>query len=70
MKAHEGLFAFETASAEKQRIAEEVASMLKLKVELNSTSSERFFHILCFILLFQCVLPFVIWFVLCVSLHQ
>ncbi|KAG8365689.1 hypothetical protein BUALT_Bualt18G0132800 [Buddleja alternifolia] len=28
------------ASAEKQRIAEEVASMLKLKVELNSTSSE------------------------------
>ncbi|XP_047948591.1 uncharacterized protein LOC125194432 [Salvia hispanica] len=29
------------ASAEKQRVAEEVASMLKLKVELNTTSSER-----------------------------
>ncbi|CAI0461449.1 unnamed protein product [Linum tenue] len=28
------------ASAEKQRVAEEVASMLKLKVELGSSSSE------------------------------
>ncbi|XP_042060021.1 CBBY-like protein isoform X2 [Salvia splendens] len=33
------------ASAEKQRVAEEVASVLKLKVELNTTSSERFQNI-------------------------
>ncbi|KAH6827371.1 Haloacid dehalogenase-like hydrolase superfamily protein [Perilla frutescens var. hirtella] len=33
------------ASAEKQRVAEEVASMLKLKVELNTTSSESFQNI-------------------------
>lgn len=30
-----------TASAEKQRIAEEVASVLKLSVELDSSLSER-----------------------------
>ncbi|XP_042063999.1 CBBY-like protein [Salvia splendens] len=33
------------ASAEKLRVAEEVASMLKLKVELNTTSSESFQNI-------------------------
>lgn len=46
MKAHEGLFVSESASAERQRVAEEVASMLKLKVELNNSSSERSVHIL------------------------
>ncbi|KAL2473910.1 Haloacid dehalogenase-like hydrolase (HAD) superfamily protein [Forsythia ovata] len=34
------------ASAERQRIAEEVASMLKLKVELNTSSSERLQNII------------------------
>lgn len=38
----------ESASAERQRIAEEVASMLKLKVELNNNSTERFSRIPCF----------------------
>lgn len=32
---------FGTASAEKQRIAEEVASMLKLSVDIDTSSSER-----------------------------
>lgn len=32
---------FGPVSAEKQRIAEEVASMLKLNVDIDTTSSER-----------------------------
>lgn len=40
------VFVLGSASAEKQRVAEEVASMLKLKVELNTSSSERFIPIL------------------------
>lgn len=46
---------FGPVSAEKQRIAEEVASMLKLNVDIDTTSSERlvsfsFFTLCCYIL--------------------
>ncbi|XP_073129662.1 CBBY-like protein isoform X2 [Henckelia pumila] len=37
---------YKAASAERQRIAEEFASMLKLKVELNTSSSESFQNVI------------------------
>lgn len=48
----------ESASAEKQRIAEAVASMLKLKVELNTTSSER--YTFCVLLLLTFLTSFIL----------
>lgn len=40
------VLAFGPVSAQKQKIAEEVASVLKLSVDIDTSSSERLIHFL------------------------